>query len=331
MLSRTDIRFFKMAVGTERLGKETSVDIVARCPVCGDSQTNKNKKRLHLYWKNNLTNVHCFNGDCPVQNKTVYSFLKNFFPSLLEQYKRENFSNRIEKLSEGDVFESLNKSDNSNKTSDTNDDVLLHDLTPYLRDISEVPEALEYIKGRKMQYSPDRYGKWYFGYQDLKIGEKIYKITDSVVIPLYKENKMYGFYSRSIKSKEFYTYNPDANVGYKVWNWFNIKKDEPVFIFEGIFDAISGGLPNSIAMMGAKIPVERLKELKKPIFVLDDDKTGRINSINYANMGYDVFVQPHGYAKDMNANLLNGVDTTSLILNNIYGNISAITRIKSKM
>jgi hypothetical protein len=329
-IDRINRKFFLMSVNGQRIGKNTDNDIAVRCPICGDSKKNKRSTRLHLYTKDGYDGdqVSCFNGDCPVQNKTVYSFLKNFFPSLLEQYKRENFSNKIEKLSEGDVFESLSK---SNKTSNTKDDILLHDLTPYLRDISEVPEALEYIKGRKIQYSPDRYGQWYFGYQDLKIGEKIYKITDSVVIPLYKENKMYGFYSRSIKSKEFYTYNPDANVGYKVWNWFNIKKDEPVFIFEGIFDAISGGLPNSIAMMGAKIPAERLKELKKPIFVLDDDKTGRINSINYANMGYDVFVQPHGYAKDMNANLLNGVDTTSLILNNIYGSISAITRIKSKM
>ena len=58
--------------------------------------------------------------------------------------------------------------------------------------------------------------------------------------------------------------------------------------------------------MGAKIPEERLKELKKPIFVLDNDRTGILNSINYAERGYSVYVQPNEYKeKDMNELMLN--------------------------
>ena len=126
----------------------------------------------------------------------------------------------------------------------------------------------------------------------------------------------------------------DANIGYKVWNWFNVKKDQPVFIYEGIFDAIAGGLPNSIALMGAKLPEERLKELKYPVFVLDNDKTGMINSIDYAKRGHQVYIQPEKYSeKDMNDLLMNhqGLDVSLMIQQNLYSGISAEVRLKAKL
>jgi hypothetical protein len=332
MLDRLDVKYFKLAVGLDSIGKESDVDITARCPVCGDSRSNKRAKRLHLYIKNGITNVNCFNGDCPAHNKTMYSFLRDFFPALIGQYKKEQFGHTVEKLARGetdDVFGQFKKVEEKKES-----EVLVHDLTPYLRDIAEVPQALAYLEGRGFKYKESRYGKWYYGYQDLKIGETLYKITDALVIPLYYDGQMYGFYSRNIHNKTFYTYMHDANIGYKVWNWFNIKKDQPVFIYEGIFDAIAGGLPNSIALMGAKLPEERLKELKYPVFVLDNDKTGMINSIDYARRGHQVYIQPDKYReKDMNDLLMNheGLDVSLMIQQNLYRGIAAEVRLKSKL
>lgn len=322
-ISRIDVRFFKLAVGADRIGKETDVAISARCPVCGDSR-NKNKKRLNLYTKGSVTNVNCFNGDCPVHNKTMYSFLKEFFPALFDQYKRENFSGRMQELASGDVFEGLRKPEVKKAQ------VVLHDLTPWLKDIDETP-GLPYIQSRQLQYDPEKFGKFYFSETDLRIGETLYRTRNSVVIPLYCDGQMYGFYSRCITDKTFSTYNPEANTGFKVWNWFGVNKDEPVYIFEGIFDAMSSSLPNCIALMGASLPEERLQELKNPVFVLDNDSTGIKNSIKYAERGFTVYVQPHGFQKDMNENLKKGVDCKQLILNNLYSGISAITRLKSKL
>lgn len=332
MLDRLDVKYFKLAVGLDSIGKETDVDITARCPVCGDSRTNKRAKRLHLYTKGSVTNVNCFNGDCPVHNKTVYSFLHEFFPALVQQYKKENFGNTMAKMAKGemsDVFGQFKKEEPKKEN-----EVLVHDLTPYFKDIATSPEALAYLHGRGYTYKESRYGKWYFGFQDLKIGETLYKITDAIVIPLYYNDQMYGFYSRNIHNKTFYTYMHDANIGYKLWNWFNIKKDQPVFIYEGIFDAIAGKLPNSIALMGAKMPEERLKELKYPVFVLDNDKTGMVNSIEYARRGYQVYIQPDKYIeKDMNDLMLKHpeVVTSDLVQQNLYSGIAAEVRIKSKM
>lgn len=333
MLNRLDVKYFKLAVGADNIGKETDVDITARCPVCGDSRSNKRMKRLHLYTKGNVTNVNCFNGDCPVHNKTVYSFLREFYPTLLGQYKKENFGNTMEKLARGDTEDVFGQFKTTKDEVKKESEVLIHDLTPYLKDIAEVPEALQYLEGRGYTYSESKYGKWYFGFQDLQIGETLYKITNAIVIPLYYEGQMYGFYSRSIYDKTFYTYMHDANIGYKIWNWFNINKNEPVYIYEGIFDAIAGGLKNSIALMGAKIPEDRLNELTNPVFVLDNDRTGLINSMSYSKK-YKVYIQPDIYEeKDMNDLQMNhlNLNVSSMIQNNLYSGIAAQVRIKNKL
>lgn len=334
MLDRNDVKFFKLAVGLDNIGKESDVDITARCPVCGDSRTHKNKKRLHLYRKGNVTNVNCFNGDCPVHNKTVYSFLREFFPALHGQYKRENFGNTLEKLANGDTEDVFGQFKQDKIEEPKEKEVLVHDLSPYLKPIEESPESLQYLKSRGYTYKESKYGKWYYGFQDLKIGETLYKISNSIVIPLYYENEMYGFYSRNIENKTFYTYMHDANIGYKIWNWFKINKNQPVFIYEGIFDAIAGGLPNSIALMGAKLPDERLAELKHPVFVLDADRTGLMNSLSYAAKGHKVYIQPNNIKeKDMNEVLLNhnDIDISTMIQNNLFSGISAEIRIKAKL
>ena len=142
---------------------------------------------------------------------------------------------------------------------------------------------------------------------------------------------MYGFYSRSIKEKNFITYMNDANIGYKIWNWFNIDKSEPVYIFEGIFDAISSGKKNIIALLGAKLPDERLKELEQPVFCSDNDKTGLMNSLIYAKQNKQVYIQPKLIKeKDFNELMLNNpdLDLESLIDDNLYTGISAEIRIK---
>lgn len=328
-LSPIDIRYFKMAVGSQNIGKESNYDIVARCPICGDSQKNKNTKRLHLYNKSRETRIGCFNGDCSVGNgRSVFSFLKNFYPTLYDSYKKETSFNNIQslfKFENNDVFSNIKQIKEKPITT--------HNLFEYFGKIENYPDALNYM-GKRGYFYNEQYGKFYFGIQDLQIGDKLYKITNCLVIPLYYENEMYGFYSRNISNKEFWTYMPEINIGYKIWNWFKINKNEPVYIFEGIFDAISSGLQNCIALMGAKIPEERLKELKYPVFVLDNDKTGLLNSLEYSKIGYNVFVQPDLYKeKDMNELYLNhkDINISEMIKNNLYSGIMAQIKIQQKM
>ena len=97
MLNPIDVKYFKIAVGQSRIKHESSVDIQCRCPICGDSQKSKNKARLHLYFRDGESRVNCFN-ECKVRNRTMYGFLRDFYPELLEGYRQETFGNRIEEI-----------------------------------------------------------------------------------------------------------------------------------------------------------------------------------------------------------------------------------------
>lgn len=336
-LKNVNKKYFLMAVSGTRIGKQTDMDIAVRCPICGDSAKNERMTRLHLYHKNGKDSIKCFNGSCVLNDGTqsVQSFLYNHFPNLLDSYKRETFQNNLYDLSNkqnDDVFSGITENTKPQDNTVTSP-VTTHNLFNYFEDIIEHDEALEYLKNRGFNYYDLPYN-WYFGKQDLKIGEKLYKLTNSIIIPLYYKEEMYGFYSRNIYNKEFFTYNPEQNIGYKIWNWFNIDKTKEVLITEGIFDALSINNENKIACMSAKIPQERLNELKKPIFVLDNDRTGILNSIEYAKKGYPVYIQPSQYIeKDMNELKINNpeLDIYNLIKNNLYTGISAEVRLKAKL
>ena len=322
-----DKKYFLTAVADSRYKQISDSDIAVRCPICGDSKVHKNEMRLHIYEKNGQTRVGCFNGDCRVGQTNVYRFLRDFYPELFQQYKKEKFNQRLSELSNGlDVFASL---DLPKKVQEPKK-VITQDLSMYFNELDQA--TLTYIQSRHYTYKETNFGKWYIGNNPLKIGDRIYYLKDCLIIPLYYKNEMYGFYSRSIKDKKFYTYMNEVNMGYKVWNWFNIDKNHPVYIFEGIFDAISAwscGLKNVVACMGAKIPDERLKELKYPVFCLDNDKTGLNNMIKYSDK-YQVVVWDNQF-KDCNEMLINGLNVKDEIVNNAYSGILAQIKIRSKL
>lgn len=307
-----------MVLGQEKIKKETNEDISAFCPICND-----HKPRLHLYEKDGTLLVHCFRGRCG-HHSNLWNFIKAVKPDLLDSYKRESF---------GEVMKSLSSQNEKPKEKTSEVSIVTVPLEPLLSPLEWNSEAVNYLNKRSISYNEESFGKWYYGTQDLEIDGTLYNIKDSIVIPLYYEEKIYGFYSRSINKKSFVTYNHPSNIGYKVWNWFNIKKDEPVYIFEGIFDAISSGKKNIIALMGAKIPDERLKELRYPVFCLDNDKAGWQNSIHYATLGYNVYIQPDNVIeKDMNEILKNHpeINISSLINDNVYTGLSAAIRLKTR-
>jgi len=317
MLSRIDIKYFKEIVGQNRIGKESDNDISARCPFCSDAKKSNPPYRLHLYQKGDVTNVNCFNAGCRAENKSVYAFIRDLAPEKLANYKREKFQTSVSSL------KSLSTKPNIPKIHKRPEPNYI-DLIQYFEPLRQ--EQIDYLNSRKIPIK-----NFYNGKYNLKIGDITYNIKDYLIIPLFNGEKIYGFYSRSITDKKFITYN--STIGFKVWNWFNVDITKPVYIFEAIFDALSSGLPNVIANLGASLPDDRLKELKDPVFCLDNDKTGITNSIKYAKEGYKIYIQPNIYKeKDMNELKLNqNIDISEMIKNNIYSGVSAITRLKLKL
>lgn len=350
-MDQIDKTYFLKAIGTSPMKEISPEDISVKCPICGDSKFHSNVKRLHLYTKNGKTLVHCFNGDCPVQQRNVYSFLEEFYPTLFPQYRQEKFREKLlsgklkeqveENTSVKDVFNFSEIEQNWTKDTDEEKekpkaqiaDIICQDLSAYFKKIEGTPgEAYLLSRGFTLH---DLVGiPLYYANIQIKIGDTNYPLVNSIVIPMTYNGVMYGFYSRSITEKKFYTYNHEHNMGYKIWNYFNIDREKPCYIFEGIFDALSAykcGVKNVIACMGAKIPLERIKELKEPIFFLDNDKTGLVNALNYCNKGYKVVVLPEGYPKDANEMLLQGKDIKNIIDKYTYEGIMGVIKIRQRL
>ena len=54
-----------------------------RCPLCGDSEKNKSKKRGYIYEKNNELNYRCHN--CGIST-TLGNFIREIDPALYKRY-----------------------------------------------------------------------------------------------------------------------------------------------------------------------------------------------------------------------------------------------------
>ncbi len=319
--------------------KEKQNDIACKCIVCGDSAKNASSKRMHLYTKESYEDrgiVRCFNGDCEY-SASLYTFIKEYSPSLLSGYIAETGNKSLETLENEEMVVMRSKK-----------------VTPKVvkgKDLFEVPtEFLElnsngnlahkYLEQeRGLDYEPEKYGKWYYCNDKLMVGGKEIYLKNKIIIPLYEDgsfDKYYGFYSRSLDQKFFHTFIPDNNSGYKIWNWCNIDRTKPVYIFEAIFDAISSGLDNCIAILGSSIDKSRIRELNEPIFVYDCDKTGIIKSKKMAEK-HKVFIWPSslktrfGEKLDLNMLLKKGVtkeQLSQMIIKHTYSGVEAIVKLE---
>ena len=119
-----------------------------------------------------------------------------------------------------------------------------------------------------------------------------------------------------------------------MWNYYNIDKSKPVYVFEGIFDAMSAfqkGFTNVVACLGATPPLERLEGLDC-IMCFDNDRTGKVNSIKFARKGFKVLCYPDDLKfKDFNEMLQNNFDIENLLKNNIKQSINAVVSIQRQL
>lgn len=329
-LNYINVKYFELALPSSDLGIHKDSDYSAKCDICGDSSKNKNAKRLHLYTKSTYDGdvVACFNCG---YSSSMYGYLKNYHPDLYSAYVKEMSGTKL-----GNLSQEVNYLVVKEVTKDNG--IFLFDKPKQLQNPNK--KVSEYLKSRGFtkEILKDKLSNGfeiYYCEDDISLpGKEDVKLKDYIIIPLKDGDKWYGFYSRSLNTKRFYTYIPDKNSGHKVWNFFNINKNKEVYIFEAIFNALSTNL-NSIACMGSDIDSERLKELKKPIFVFDNDKTGYEKAMKYCKLGYDVFIAPDEIEeKDMNDLLKNGWTTEKidkLITDNIYSGIVAVTKLTLKI
>lgn len=342
MLDFVDIKYFKLAIPGPY--KESPLDVAAKCPICGDSKYKKSVKRLHLYEKQGVTLVHCFNGDCELNTQMgLGNFLKIYKPELLLPYKTENFKfkiNSVESAVEskaeietmkscfGDVDSNINSETNITSNANNSSDILnannssdipnetntenqfkYIDLKSVLD--TNISKQIEFLKSRGFNEYTIDFLNFYNGTKSFNLNGVYYGIKDYLVIPFSKDSNYYGFYARSLTEKRFINFTLNQNYG--VWNLFNVDLNKPVFIFEAILDALSFRqiykTNQIIALNTSTIAKNVLDLIKYPFFCLDNDKVGIEKMIKYNSIQNSHFIcYPNDLKqKDFNEILQNNI------------------------
>lgn len=275
-----------------------------RCPICGDSSTREHIRRGFLMKKEDGILYTCHN-ECG--NMSFYKFLEHQDENLAKQYYSETvktrFKNRNEKEKK-DVFKSTSKM-KTKKFDGKKVSVTIKDerRTFKLKSIKLSREAKTFIKSRGLSVKEA---------EDL--GFLYNEDLNAIVFPLYtseQKDEIYGVQFRLIEKKHFLNFVFDES--FKYWGEYliaNAPYGSDVYVFESIFDAISSGLENVIAMLGADLSEEATERLKNYnlTFCFDNDEAGREKTLKYSNLGHDCLVHsPKIKVKDLNDMLIRGV------------------------
>lgn len=291
-----------------------------RCPICGDSQRNKNKARGYFYVVKNNTNFKCHNCGASL---SFNNFIKKVDVELYKQYTLEKFKEGFS----GKGFTADSPAVISEIVESSKPRFVKDPIKSSLPKASEVRRAKEYLERRNIDptkfYYAERFKEFTNSikqtFDDVKYDE------DRIIIPLYKDKRLIGFQGRSIdySPTKYITVMLNENEP-KIYGLDNINKESNVYITEGPFD--STFIDNSIAMCGADVDVNEWN-IENPVYVYDNEPRNKeiVNRIlKVIDKGYKVVIWPTSIMeKDINDMVLSGLDVQSVVESNVYSSLQA--------
>jgi len=283
-----------------------------RCPLCGDSQKNKNKTRGYIYPVKNNTNFKCHNCGASL---SFNNFLKELDPTLHKQYT-------LEKFKEGHTGRNF-----------VVEEPKFEFVKPVFKKkldlpkASEVPIAREYLEKRKLNpqkfYYTDKFKEW--------TNSQIYTFPDTrydeprIIIPLYYKQQFIGYQGRSLGSSKikYITIMLDDDAP-KIYGLDQVDESKPIYIVEGPFD--STFVENSIAMCGSDVSISSFN-WSDYIYVFDNEPRNReiVNRISkIIDRGDKVVIWPTSIQqKDINDMILTGLNVMDVLKSNTYSDLEA--------
>jgi ssDNA-binding Zn-finger/Zn-ribbon topoisomerase 1 len=284
-----------------------------RCPICGDSQKQKNKARGYFYGIKSNVNFRCHNCGASM---SFNNFLREIDPTLQKQYSMEKFK-------EGHA---------GGRNFVVEEPQLKFEPPKFkpkldLPKASENPDAKKYLEDRKIDpdkfYYTDKFKAW--SNSQKKTFDSVKYDEPRIIIPLFYKDTMVGFQGRSLgPSKVKYItvmINDDAP---KIYGLDQVRTGTPVYITEGPFD--STFIRNSIAMCGADADVSRWG-VSDPVYVYDNEPRSpeivrRIETAIASQQS--VVIWPSNiHEKDINDMVLAGHDVQSVVELNVYSGLKA--------
>ena len=284
-----------------------------RCPICGDSQRNKNKARGYIYPVKNNTNFKCHNCGASL---SLNNFLKKLDPSLHKQYTLEKF-----------------KEGHTGKNFVVDEPKFVFEKPKFTRKLdlpkaSENPYAKEYLEERKLNpekfYFTDKFKEW--TNTKKQTFDSTYRDEPRIIIPMYDRDKnLIGFQGRSLthNSVKYITVmlNDDSP---KLYGLETVDEEKPIYIVEGPFD--STFVENAVAMCGSDVDIRSLG-WGDHIWVLDNEPRNReiVNRIaKLIDRGEKVVIWPNEIVeKDINDMIISGHNVIDVIKSNTYKDLQA--------
>jgi len=283
-----------------------------RCPICGDSQKNKNKARGYLYQVKNNTNFKCHNCG---SNISFNNFLKQLDPTVHKQYI-------FEKFKEGNTGKNF-----------TVEEPKFNFESPKFKPKLDLPKASEnlnaksYLEKRKLNpdkfYYSEKFKEWTNSLQP--IFDSTEKDEPRIIIPLFYQNTLVGFQGRALgfSKVKYITIMLDDDAP-KIYGLDEVKKDQTVYITEGPFD--STFISNAIALCGADGDVGKWG-IRDAVWIYDNEPRNReIHSriSRVIDSGEKVVIWPSTIKdKDINEMILSGLNVKSVIELNTYSGLEA--------
>ncbi len=293
-----------------------------RCPLCGDSQKNKNKTRGYIYPVKNNTNFKCHNCGASL---SFNNFLKELDPVLHKQYTLEKFKEGhtgknfvVEEpkfnFQKPDFFTKRENSKNLKKLD--------------LPKASEVPISKEYLEKRKLNpekfYFADKFKKW--TNTQKHTFDTIGRDESRIIIPMYDtDSNLIGFQGRALgpNSVKYITVMLSDDAP-KIYGLDKIDTSKSIYIVEGPFD--STFVQNAVAMCGSDIDI-RSFNWSDYIYVFDNEPRNReiVNRISKTiNRGDKVIIWPTTIQqKDINDMVLAGLNVMDVLKSNTYSGLEA--------
>lgn len=294
-----------------------------RCPICGDSQKNKNRARGYFYQKTNNLFYRCHN--CGVST-TFYKFLEMVSPSLCKEYSLERWKN--------------GENGHSNYTKPTfkfdqpSFGGARIDL-PSLVELSNDHECKDYVISRKIPESFHKdlfYAENFLEFvckfdKDKKVGEE-----PRLIIPIKDSSgTLVGFQGRAIYPSEvkYITIKLNADQQYLAYGMDRVDRKSRVYVLEGPIDSMF--VPNSVAILGMNHELD--PSIENPVFVLDNEPRNREVIKQYEKLIEDdrkICIWPDDVKqKDINDMIKSGLsvsDILSMINSNTYQGMTAKLR-----
>jgi transcription elongation factor Elf1 len=228
-----------------------------RCPICGDSQTNRNKARGYVFAQKGGLFYKCHNCSASM---SLGNLIKHVDSTLYKEYCLDRYkageTGRKAHKDHGFVFKPVRFGSNR----DDNFKGVLTKLTT----LSEDHEAVRYVKSRKI---PKEKYENLFLVEDIssmkvfapEYEEKLTTHEPRLVMPFYNEqNELIGFSCRALREEKQRYIVIKLKETPMLYNLNHIDKEQTVYVTEGPIDSLF--LPNAVAVGNSNLK-EALKYL----------------------------------------------------------------------